>query len=137
MLSLGGIACSYSRGPYLYACAVFAILLLYGGKKLLTLLAIGGVTAGGILVVFNGTVKRILSLLNDKDISFSGRIIGGCLDVLTTLVGTSYADLDCFNEKYKEDGIIWYLESCELNTMAVIRQLTHLKRNNWFKYWLS
>lgn len=71
---------------------------------------------------------------NDKDISFSGRIIGGCLDVLTTLVGTSYADLDSFNEKYKEDGIIWYLESCELNTMAVIRQLTHLKRNNWFKY---
>lgn len=73
MLSLGGIACSYSRGPYLYACAVFAILLLYGGKKLLTLLALGGVTAGGILVVFNGTVKRILSLLNDKDISVNTR----------------------------------------------------------------
>ena len=71
---------------------------------------------------------------NDLDISFKGRIIGGCLDVLTTLVGTEYGNINEFNEKYKEDGIIWYLESCELNTMAVIRQLIHLKRNNWFKY---
>lgn len=71
--SLGGVACSYSRGPYLYACIIFAVLLFYGGKKTLKLLGIGGVTAGGILVVFNGTVKRILSLLNDKDISVNTR----------------------------------------------------------------
>lgn len=71
--SLGGVACSYSRGPYLYACIIFAVLLFYGGKKTLKLLGIGGVTAGGILIVFNGTVKRILSLLNDKDISVNTR----------------------------------------------------------------
>ncbi len=73
MASLGGVACSYSRGPYLYACIIFALLLFYGGKKTLKLLGIGGVTAGGILIVFNGTVKRMLSLLNDKDISVNTR----------------------------------------------------------------
>lgn len=73
MLSLGGVACSYSRGPYVYACVVFAILLFYGGKKLLTLLGIGAVTAGGILIVFNGTIKRLLTVLNNKDISVNTR----------------------------------------------------------------
>ena len=73
MCSLGGVACSYSRGPYLYACVVFAILLFYGGKKLRTLLAIGGMTAAGILVVFNGTVRRMLTLLSDKDVSVNTR----------------------------------------------------------------
>ena len=75
MLSLGGVACSYSRGPYVYACVVFAILLFYGGKKLLTLLGIGAVTAGGILIVFNGTIKRLLTVLNNKDISVNTRKI--------------------------------------------------------------
>lgn len=75
MLSLGGVACSYSRGPYVYACVVFAILLFYGGKKLLTLLGIGAVTAGGILIVFNGTIKRLLTVLNNTDISVNTRKI--------------------------------------------------------------
>ncbi len=84
--SLGGIACSYSRGPYLYSVIVFAILLLYGGKKTLSLLAIGGVSACGILIVFNGTVKRLLSLLNSKDISVNTR------KVLYDAIGDMIAD---------------------------------------------
>ena len=71
--SLGGIACSYSRGPYIYAVLVFAMLLLYGGKKLKVLLAIGAVSGCGILIVFNGTVKRLLTLLSSDDISVNTR----------------------------------------------------------------
>lgn len=71
--SLGGIACSYSRGPYIFAVLVFAVLLFYGGKKLKILLIVGGVSACGILVVFNGTVKRLLTLLSSKDISVNTR----------------------------------------------------------------
>ena len=71
--SLGGIACSYSRGPYIYSVLVFAILLFYGGKKLKTLLLVGSVSACGILIVFNGTVKRLLTLLSNKDISVNTR----------------------------------------------------------------
>lgn len=84
--SLGGIACSYSRGPYIYAVLVFAILLFHGGKKLVSLLAIGGVSACGILVVFNGTVKRLLTLLSSKDVSVNTR------KVLYDAIGDMIAD---------------------------------------------
>lgn len=72
-LALGGVACSYSRGPYVYACIVFAILLFYGGKKAKTIFGIGAVTAAGILVVFNGTIRRLLSVFNSEDISVNTR----------------------------------------------------------------
>ena len=82
--SLGGIACSYSRGPYIYAVIVFALLLFHGGKKLGSLLAVGGVSACGILVVFNGTVKRLLTLLSNKDVSVNTRkdLWAGILDMI-------------------------------------------------------
>ena len=82
--SLGGIACSYSRGPYIYAVIVFALLLFHRGKKLGSLLAVGGVSACGILVVFNGTVKRLLTLLSNKDVSVNTRkdLWAGILDMI-------------------------------------------------------
>ncbi len=65
---------------------------------------------------------------------FSGRLIGGCLDILSVLCGTPYDNVVAFNEKYKKDGFIWFLESCELNAMDVRRVLWTLKRAGWFKY---
>lgn len=73
LLSIGGIACSYSRGPYLFAVMVFAILLLYGGKKCLKLLAVGGVGLGFVLVFASGTVKRLFTLLSGNDVSVNTR----------------------------------------------------------------
>ena len=84
MLSIGGIACSYSRGPYLFAVAVCAILLLYGGKKTLKLMGVG-VAAGGIVMIFaSGTVKRLFTLLSGKDISVNTRkaIWDGIFDMI-------------------------------------------------------
>jgi len=72
-LAAGGVASSYSRGPYLYAAAVGVLLLLYGGKKALKLGGIGVGILAGVSVFASGTVKRILSLLNDKDISVNTR----------------------------------------------------------------
>ena len=72
-LAAGGIASSYSRGPYLYAVAVVILLLLYGGKKALKLVGIGAGVLAGVMVFASGTVKRIFSLLNDKDISVNTR----------------------------------------------------------------
>lgn len=70
----------------------------------------------------------------DKDINMSGRFIGGCLDVLLSLVGTKYDYVDKFINKYRDDGIIWYLESCDLNCESVVRGLWQLKEAGWFKY---
>lgn len=73
-LSLGGVASSYSRGPYLAAAAVVVLLLLYGGKKAVAI-GIAGAGSGAALMIFaSGTVKRIFTLiLNKRDISLNTR----------------------------------------------------------------
>lgn len=68
-----------------------------------------------------------------EKVDFSGRIIGGCLDCLVNLVGTSFDKVNEFSDKYKEDGIIWFLESCDLNVFDMRRALWHLENAGWFK----
>ncbi len=77
------------------------------------------------------TIKEIKTI---NYVPFSGRLIGGCLDSLTYLVGTNYDKVNEFNEKYKDDGFIWFLESCDLDPSLVKMALIHLKRAGWFKY---
>lgn len=74
------------------------------------------------------------NLNNEPLIEEQGRLIGGCLDVLINLVGTPYDNVKNFIEEYKNDGIIWFLESCELSSEAIIRSLWQLKEAGWFKY---
>lgn len=64
---------------------------------------------------------------------FSGRIVGGCMDVLLGLCGTRFDNVKEFIEKYKEDGIIWFLESCDLSPMDFRRGLWRLKEAGWFE----
>lgn len=61
-----------------------------------------------------------------------GRLLGGCLDVLLDLIGTRYEDVSGFNERYKKDGVLWYLESFALGSEAIVRALWHLKEAGWF-----
>ena len=64
---------------------------------------------------------------------FSGRLLGGCLDCLSNLAGTRFDKVKEFAAKYKEDGILWFLESCELNTMSIRRTLWNLREAGWFE----
>ena len=69
-----------------------------------------------------------------KEIMMKGRLIGGCLDVLLNLVGTRFDRVKSFVEAYKEDGILWYLESFETNSEAMVRSLWQLKEAGWFEH---
>lgn len=73
-------------------------------------------------------------ILDADSVSFKGRLIGGCLDVLANLVGTRFDRVRDFNERYKEDGVIWFLESCDLNVMSMRRTLWNLKEAGWFEH---
>lgn len=74
------------------------------------------------------------SLQKKSSQAFSGRIIGGCLDVVSELVGTPYGDLAKFNYEFKDnEKVILYLENCELSPYAVARALWQMKYANWFK----
>ncbi|MCR4960666.1 MAG: LD-carboxypeptidase [Lachnospiraceae bacterium] len=65
---------------------------------------------------------------------FSGRFIGGCLDILVQFPGTPFDGVKAFNERYKEEGIIWFIESCDLNVMSVRRALWQLDQAGWFEH---
>ncbi len=84
---------------------------------------------------FNLTKKVYWKLLNNEDaITIKGRMIGGCLDIITDLFGTRFDKTKDFIEKYKNDGIIWYFDVCELSSESIIRILWKLKDNGYFKY---
>lgn len=82
---------------------------------------------------FDMTIVNPNGACNEKETSFSGRLLGGCLDCLNILCGTSFDKVCEFSEKYKQDGIIWFLEACELNPMGVRRVLWQLDNAGWFE----
>jgi muramoyltetrapeptide carboxypeptidase LdcA involved in peptidoglycan recycling len=74
-----------------------------------------------------GEVKR-------AKIQMEGRLLGGCVDCLTTLLGTRFDRTREFAERYREDGIIWFLESCDLNVMGIRRAIWQMKNAGWFSH---
>lgn len=70
----------------------------------------------------------------DKPLEIEGRLLGGCMDCLVTLLGTKYDKTTEFIERYKEDGIIWFIEACELNPMAIRRAIWQMKNAGWFSH---
>ncbi len=73
------------------------------------------------------------NITGQEEITVSGRLLGGCLDVLLNLAGTPYDNTVNFISQYKEDGILWYLESFSLNSEALTRGLWQLKEAGWFQ----
>lgn len=69
-----------------------------------------------------------------NELSLQGRLVGGCMDCLQNLVGTPYDHAAEFAEKYKEDGILWFLESCDLNVFDIQRAMWQMEQAGWFKY---
>lgn len=94
------------------------------------------------LAPYHVTEKRVLkSYLGRKreeavegEIQFSGRLLGGCMDCLVNLLGTRFDKTHEFLERYKEDGIIWFLEACDLNVFAIRRAMWQMEAAGWFRY---
>lgn len=66
-------------------------------------------------------------------IEISGRLIGGCMDCLQVLTGTKFDKVSEFAGRYEDDGIIWFLESCDLSVMSMRRALWQMENAGWFK----
>ena len=69
-----------------------------------------------------------------EEIVFEGRLAGGCLDCLANLVGTGYDGVRAFADRYSQDGIVWFLESCDLTVMAMRRAVWEMKHAGWFEH---
>ena len=49
------------------------------------------------------------------------------------LCGTRYDRVTDFAEKYEDDGLIWFLEACDLNVFGIRRAIWQLQNAGWFR----
>lgn len=70
----------------------------------------------------------------DEPVTIKGRLVGGCMDCLVNLTGTEFDHVKEFTEHYKEDGFIWFLESCDLNVMSIRRAVWQMIHAGWFSH---
>ncbi|NLJ95833.1 MAG: LD-carboxypeptidase [Clostridiales bacterium] len=90
----------------------------------------------GFVLEKNVEWKNIMSgqVDDNNEINLHGRALGGCLDCLLNLVGTRFDKTKEFIERYRDDGILWFLESYDLNSEALYRGLWQLKEAGWFNH---
>ena len=80
------------------------------------------------------TEERKIKRFPNQNVALEGRFLGGCMDCLVNLLGTKYDKTVEFIETYKKDGIIWFLESCDLNVMSIRRAMWQMEHAGWFQY---
>lgn len=66
-------------------------------------------------------------LHEEYELDVTGRLIGGCIDVIYEIIGTDYEDLTGFAERYKDDGLIWFFDNFALNPMDLMYATTKMK----------
>jgi len=74
------------------------------------------------------------ALKGEERISIDGMMVGGCMDTLCKLIGTRFAPVETFLNKYRKYGFIWTLESCEMNSADIYRTLWQMRECGWFEY---
>ena len=66
------------------------------------------------------------------NVSFSGRLIGGCMDVLEWYYRKATASPKRFNDLYSEDGTVWYMETYDMDEKRITRMLDGMTEDGWF-----
>ena len=67
------------------------------------------------------------------DTTFSGRLIGGCMDVLEWFHRKATASPKAFNDRYSKDGTVWYMETYEMDETHIRRMLSGMSKDGWFE----
>ena len=66
------------------------------------------------------------------ELDVSGRLIGGCIDVIDWIFGSPYEDFAGFMERYADDGFIWFFDNFELDPMRLMYAMTRMKQAGLF-----
>ncbi len=67
-----------------------------------------------------------------EPLRFEGRLLGGCMDCLYNLMGTPFDGAAAFRDRYAADGVIWFLEACDLDVLSIRRALWAMRQAGWF-----
>lgn len=63
---------------------------------------------------------------------FEGRMIGGCIDTIHLISGTKLDNINNFISQFSE-GVIWYIDNCELTPLEFYRRLWSMDNMGYFK----
>ncbi len=67
------------------------------------------------------------------DFTASGRMLSACIDCAQFFVGTDFAPVEEFINKYNADGIIWNFDNYALSAENLYYSLWNMKHAGWFK----
>ncbi|WP_053366580.1 S66 family peptidase [Bacillus sp. FJAT-27245] len=84
--------------------------------------------------VFHLTEPTVWKSVLPGRVEMSGRLLGGCIDIIRHLVGTPYGDVRRFRESHiPGEPIVWYFENCSMKTTDLRRSLVQMKLAGWFE----
>ena len=71
-------------------------------------------------------------LHGSEGIDVSGRLIGGCTEMMGGIAGTPYGDVRAFGDEHGD--LVVYLEACEDDAFTICRIVHHLRYAGWFEH---
>lgn len=74
------------------------------------------------------------SLHGAETLDVTGRLIGGCIETVSVLAGTSYGDVAAFGRDHADDGLIVYLEASDDDAYTICRELHAIRLAGWFEH---
>ena len=66
-------------------------------------------------------------------VDVTGRLVGGCIDVLGALAGTEYGDVAAFGAEHADEGLLLYLEASDDEAFTICRMLHAMRYAGWFE----
>lgn len=69
-----------------------------------------------------------------ESLHVTGRLIGGCIETISNIAGTSYGEVAAFGQRYSKDGLIVYLEAAADGAADICRNLHGLRLAGWFDH---
>lgn len=94
----------------------------------------GGVDADSPFI-FHLDEPTVWKSVTAGKVTLSGRLLGGCIDVIRHIIGTPFGNVHYFQQNMiHNEPILWYLENCELNTVDLRRSLVQMKLAGWFEH---
>ncbi|PJK16537.1 LD-carboxypeptidase [Chryseomicrobium excrementi] len=84
-------------------------------------------------IIFHLTEQTDWKTVSNAPEQVSGRLLGGCIDIIRNVVGTPFGDVATFQKEYLQDEpILWYFENCDMETTDLRRALVQMKLAGWF-----
>lgn len=89
-------------------------------------------------IVFHLTEQTEWQAMSNQGVAVStlaieGRLLGGCIDVIRSLIGTEYGNIEDFRRQHtKMEPVLWYFDVSELDTVDLKRVLVQMKYAGWF-----